>query len=66
MLTQTTHASQTPSRVRRNHRTAAEPGLVTDRRHAMLVVAHRLVRPMLRPEWLRWLEQKAAPGQKVY
>lgn len=68
MLTPTTAVPHSPSHVRRNPRgvVGGEAVLASDRRHAMLVAAHRLVRPALRPEWLRWLENKLAPGQKVF
>jgi hypothetical protein len=43
--------------------TPADPHLAGDRRHVVLVAAHRVA---TRPAWLRWLADGCQPARKVY
>ncbi len=45
---------------------AHDPHLACDRRHVVLVAAHRRARPVVPPSWLRWLADRVQPGRKVF
>ncbi|MGE5475812.1 MAG: hypothetical protein ACM3Q1_04100 [Bacteroidales bacterium] len=46
--------------------TVADPHLAGDRRHVVLVAAHRVAALPARPSWLRWLADGRQPARKVY